>query len=65
MVYISAVTFYCFSRQQAALEEKLKFVREFLLEANGLDQTQNVNRAFSFSYFELLQLLGLDFKDIE
>ncbi|XP_039261519.2 uncharacterized protein LOC120337708 isoform X3 [Styela clava] len=49
------------AKQQATLEEKLKFAREFSIEANGMDQTQNVNRAFSFSYFELLQLLGLEF----
>jgi len=36
-----------------------------MLEANGMDQTQNVNRAFTFSYFELLQMLGIDFTTIE
>ena len=47
-------------RQAAALEEKLKFVRDFFMEANGMEQTQNVNRSFTFSYFELMQMLGLD-----
>ena len=52
--------FYFTRREQAALEEKLRFVREFMLEANGLQQTQNVHRSFTYSYFELMQMLGLD-----
>ncbi|CAK8673184.1 unnamed protein product [Clavelina lepadiformis] len=48
------------AKQQAELEEKLRFVREFFTEANGMEQTQNVNRSFTFSYFELLHMLGLD-----
>nr|XP_026693171.1 titin homolog isoform X1 [Ciona intestinalis] len=48
------------AKQQAEVEEKLRFIREFFQEAQGLDNTQNVNRSFTFSYFELMQMLGLD-----
>ncbi|XP_025095236.1 uncharacterized protein LOC112564549 isoform X3 [Pomacea canaliculata] len=53
------------ARRQAELEARLRFNRGLQLEANGLDHTQDINRAFVFSYFELLQWLGLDIPDFE
>lgn len=53
------------ARRQAELEARLRFNRGLQLEANGLDHTQDINRAFVFSYFELLQWLGLDIPEFE
>ncbi|XP_073668095.1 uncharacterized protein KIAA2012 homolog isoform X2 [Paramisgurnus dabryanus] len=48
-----------FARQRAALEEQLKFQRGLFVEAEGLEQTQDISRPWVFSYFTLLKLLGL------
>ena len=52
-------------RQQYELEMRLRFNRSLQLESTGLSQTQDITRAFVFSYFELLQWLGLDVPDFE
>ncbi|XP_016424469.1 titin homolog [Sinocyclocheilus rhinocerous] len=49
-----------FARQRAALEQHLKFQRGLFVEADGLEQTQDISRPWIFSYFTLLKLLGLD-----
>ncbi|XP_026074539.1 uncharacterized protein KIAA2012 homolog isoform X2 [Carassius auratus] len=49
-----------FVRQRAALEQHLKFQRGLFVEAEGLEQTQDISRPWIFSYFALLKLLGLD-----
>ncbi|KAK7153885.1 hypothetical protein R3I94_007291 [Phoxinus phoxinus] len=48
-----------FARQRAALEQQLKFHRGLFVEAEGLEQTQDISRPWLFSYFTLLKLLGL------
>ncbi|XP_041729066.1 trichohyalin-like [Coregonus clupeaformis] len=48
-----------FARQRAVLEQQLQFRRGLLMEAGALGQTQDISRAWVYSYFELLQLLGL------
>ncbi|RXN28053.1 titin-like protein [Labeo rohita] len=44
---------------RAALEQHLKFHRGLFVEAEGLEQTQDISRPWIFSYFTLLKLLGL------
>lgn len=53
------------AREKAELEAKLWFNRSLLDEASQLTQAHQVNRAFVFSYFELLQWLGLDIPEFE
>ena len=53
------------ARRQAELERRLQFNRGLQVESNGLEHTQDVTRAFVFSYFELLQWLGIDISEIE
>ncbi|XP_041374956.1 inner centromere protein A-like isoform X2 [Gigantopelta aegis] len=53
------------ARRQAELEQRLKFNRDLQLEAGGLEHTQDITRMFVFSYFELLQWLGLDIPEFE
>ncbi len=53
------------ARQKAELERRLQFNRSLHLEASGLQHTHNITRAFTWSYFELLQWLGLDIPEIE
>lgn len=53
------------ARRQAELEARLRFNRSLQLEANGLEHTQDITKAFVFSYFELLQWLGLDIPEFE
>jgi len=43
------------ARNQAELKARLKFNRALQMEAGGLDHSHDINRAFVFSYFELLQ----------
>ena len=45
--------------ERATLEEKLKFVKDLIDEREKLSQAHKISLAFQFSYFELLQLLGL------
>ena len=53
------------ARKQAELEARLRFNRALQVEARGLEQSHDINRAFVFSYFELLQWLGLDIPEFE
>ncbi|KAK6960788.1 plectin-like isoform X6 [Biomphalaria glabrata] len=53
------------AREQALIAAKLRFERLCKEESVNLDQAHKVNRAFVFSYFELLQWLGLDVPDFE
>uniref|UniRef100_A0AAY5K4L4 Uncharacterized protein n=1 Tax=Esox lucius TaxID=8010 RepID=A0AAY5K4L4_ESOLU len=48
-----------FERQRAALEQQLRFRRGLLMEAGALGQAQDISRPWVYSYFQLLQLLGL------
>ena len=48
------------ARKQAVLEARLTFNRQLRSEATSLVHSHDINRAFVFSYFELLQWLGLD-----
>lgn len=53
------------AQQKAELERRLQFNRSLHLEASGLQHTHNITRAFTWSYFELLRLLGLEIPEIE
>ena len=53
------------ARKQAEYERRLQFNRGLQLEATGLEHSQEVTRAFVFSYYELLQWLGLDVPEFE
>ncbi|XP_077010842.1 uncharacterized protein KIAA2012 homolog isoform X2 [Tamandua tetradactyla] len=44
------------ARQKAALEKHLHFHQELLKEASGLQWTQNISRAWVYSYFQFLQI---------
>ncbi|XP_066544262.1 uncharacterized protein KIAA2012 homolog isoform X2 [Amia ocellicauda] len=48
-----------FSRQRDLLEQQLRFRRGLLLEAGGLERLQDVSRPWVYSYFQLLEMLGL------
>ncbi|XP_031729885.1 uncharacterized protein KIAA2012 homolog isoform X2 [Anarrhichthys ocellatus] len=48
------------SRQMALLQQQLAFKRGLVLEAGGLEKTQGISRPWIYSYFTLLQLLGLN-----
>ncbi|XP_056284716.1 LOW QUALITY PROTEIN: uncharacterized protein KIAA2012 homolog [Pseudoliparis swirei] len=47
------------SRQGALLQQQLAFKRGLVWEAGGLEKTRGVSRPWIYSYFTLLQLLGL------
>ena len=53
------------ARKQAELEARLMFNRSLQLESHGLEHTQEINRAFVWSYYELLQWLGLEVPEFE
>ncbi|XP_046563520.1 titin homolog [Haliotis rubra] len=53
------------ARRQAELEARLKFNRDLQLESHGLNHTQDITKMFVFSYFELLQWLGLDIPEFD
>nr|XP_022320408.1 uncharacterized protein KIAA2012 homolog isoform X31 [Crassostrea virginica] len=53
------------AHKQAQMEARLKFNRTLQVEARGLEHSQDITRAFVFSYFELLQWLGLDIPEFE
>ncbi|XP_058156347.1 uncharacterized protein KIAA2012 homolog isoform X2 [Dasypus novemcinctus] len=44
------------ARQKAALEKHIHFHRELHKEANSLQWTQNISRAWVYSYFQFLQI---------
>lgn len=52
-------------RKQYELEMRLRFNRSLRMESRGLAHAHEITRAFVFSYFELLQWLGLDVPDFE
>lgn len=47
-------------RQMALLQQQLAFKRGLVLEAGGLEKSQGISRPWIYSYFTLLQLLGLN-----
>ncbi|XP_034430569.1 uncharacterized protein KIAA2012 homolog [Hippoglossus hippoglossus] len=47
------------AREVALLHQQLAFKRGLVLEAGGLEKTQGISRPWIYSYFSLLQLLGL------
>lgn len=47
-------------RQMALLEQQLAFRRGLTLETGGLEMSQSISRPWVYSYFTLLQLLGLN-----
>ncbi|XP_078460051.1 uncharacterized protein KIAA2012 homolog isoform X1 [Lampetra planeri] len=53
------------AKQQAELERHLMFHRELWLETSGMEQTQDVSRPWVYSYYELLQMLGLQRPELE
>ncbi|XP_042349976.1 uncharacterized protein LOC121948641 [Plectropomus leopardus] len=48
------------TRQMALLQRQLAFKRGLAFEAEGLEKTQGISRPWIYSYFTLLQLLGLN-----
>lgn len=52
-------------KRQEELRARLEFNRGLQMEAQGMEHTQDVSRAFVFSYFELLQWLGLEVPEFE
>ncbi|XP_024919837.1 uncharacterized protein KIAA2012 homolog isoform X2 [Cynoglossus semilaevis] len=52
-------------REMALLQQHLSFKRTFDLEAGGLEKTQGISRPWVFSYFSLLQLMGLSPSEAE
>ena len=53
------------ARKEELLKLRLQFNRAMQLDSNGLAHTQEITRAFVFSYYELLKWLGLDVPDFE
>ncbi|KAL8574567.1 hypothetical protein ACOMHN_047284 [Nucella lapillus] len=53
------------ARKQAAMEARLRFNRSLRQEARSLNHSQDLNRAFVFSYLQLLQWLGLDLPQLD
>ncbi|XP_058889535.1 uncharacterized protein KIAA2012 homolog isoform X3 [Acipenser ruthenus] len=47
------------TRQRAILEQNLRFQRGLLSEAEGLERMQDLSRPWVYSYFQLLEMLGL------
>ncbi|XP_041117260.1 uncharacterized protein KIAA2012-like [Polyodon spathula] len=48
-----------FTRERAILEQNLRFQRGLLSEAEGLERMQDLSRPWVYSYFQLLEMLGL------
>lgn len=53
------------ARQKAEYERRLQFHRGLMVEREGLNRTQEVSRAFVYSYFEFLQWAGLEQPEFE
>ncbi|XP_030283268.1 uncharacterized protein KIAA2012 homolog isoform X3 [Sparus aurata] len=47
------------ARQMALLQQQLAFKRGLMFEAEGLEKSQGISRPWIYSYFSLLELLGL------
>lgn len=47
-------------RQMALLEQQLAFRRGVVSESEGLQKSQSISRPWVYSYFTLLQLLGVN-----
>lgn len=52
-------------RKKAELEARLQFTRSIEIEGHGLEHTQDITRAFIFSYFEFLKWLGIDISEAD
>ncbi|KAG7240426.1 hypothetical protein INR49_026997 [Caranx melampygus] len=48
------------AREMALLQQQLAFKRGLTLEAGGLEKTQGISRPWIYSYFTLLQILGIN-----
>ncbi|XP_047193005.1 uncharacterized protein KIAA2012 homolog [Scophthalmus maximus] len=48
------------AREVALLQQQLAFKQSLALEAGGLEKSQGISRPWIYSYFSLLQLLGLN-----
>ena len=53
------------ARRQAELEARLMFNRGLQMEKQGLTHNHELSRAFVYSYFELLQWLGLELPEFQ
>ena len=53
------------ARKQLEFKRRVEFLQGLHTEAAGMSHTQNVTRAFVFSYYELLQWLGLEVPEFE
>lgn len=47
-------------RAEEALRQRLLFQRGLNLESHGMEHSQDLSRAFVFSYYELLRWLGYE-----
>ena len=47
-------------RAEEILRHRLMFQRSLNVEAHGMDHSQDITRAFVFSYYELLKWLGYE-----
>ncbi|XP_068186007.1 uncharacterized protein KIAA2012 homolog isoform X2 [Antennarius striatus] len=48
------------AREVGLLQQQLAFKQGLMMEAGGLEKTQGISRPWTYSYFTLLQLLGLN-----
>ena len=53
------------AQERLKMELRMKFCRSLQLESGGLAHTQEITRAFVFSYYELLEWLGLEVPDFD
>ena len=53
------------AKREELLKLRLQYNRTMALDSRGLEHTQEITRAFVFSYYELLKWLGLDVPDFE
>lgn len=52
-------------RQTALLKEQAAFRRSLLVDAGGLEKAQGISRPWIYSYFTLLQMMGLNARKSE
>ncbi|OAF70463.1 hypothetical protein A3Q56_01771 [Intoshia linei] len=50
---------------KAELERRIQFNHTLKVELNGLERTQEISRAFIYSYYQLLKWLGVDMGQIK
>lgn len=53
------------ARKRAMAEARRKFVRGLQVELMGLQRSSRISAAYVYSYFDLLQWLGLDLPEFE